>query len=385
MEGVLASEFVASRYTVGKVLGHGAFSACYQADDRDEEQAVVLKITSLSAATKAGARARRIMCERECAVLRSLAHPNVVECYGFCAAAAGHYVAVLECLDGASLDDLIRGFGALPEARVREMARGLCGGLRHLHSHGVLHRDVKTDNVIVVGADAEERAVLIDFGLARTLSASDVDNPDLDSVGSIEIDMSAVGNAVFAAPEVRGGARPATVDGALAPCTSRYGVAADAYSLGRVLRAALGDVFGDAPAPLAEACACLYRALVGVTSKKRRIGSLQAAVSRECYRALVGLTRRDPADRLKLKAFACHPWLGGTTPDSSLSLLACSLDLSTTGRTQSSKAPSPKRGSPGRPPPAFRAFSSEGSLANIAEETTPAPSPVLPTRRLAFG
>ncbi|EGB03294.1 hypothetical protein AURANDRAFT_16398, partial [Aureococcus anophagefferens] len=131
-------------YVVGALIGRGAFSCLFVAEDRRRDETVVLKVTDTTEKT------HEIICEREAIILKNLAHPNVVELYARHAKVAGRYdVAALEYLRGPTLDAVGEAIGALREGFVRSVAMDLCGALRYLHAHGVLHRDLKPDNVVL--------------------------------------------------------------------------------------------------------------------------------------------------------------------------------------------------------------------------------------------
>ena len=356
VDAVIASDVVARTYDVGHVIGTGAYSTCFRALDRAKEEDVVLKITNTSG------RARALMCEREASVLRSIAHPNIVELYAWHAKVDRHDVTVLEFLRGPTLDSMIEAIGAVREPFVRSVAMDLCAALRHLHRHGVLHRDIKPDNVLLEGVAARdddsewpERAVLIDFGFARALSPADVDaeislaaaDGEIDhSLSSLTMDLSAVGAGDYAAPEVVTRAKPKNYPEALTACTSKYGMAAEAYSLGRVLRHALCGTLEDPNAnPIGALCGGIYRRYT--KSKKTIVRNMKKACSEVACDAVLGLTKRNPKARLKLKALETGPWLnhgkppvvlpsprGATTPSSPTNLLPCAMDLSTRQRTR---------------------------------------------------
>ena len=399
MEAALAADVVKDAYVVGAAIGRGAFSCLFVAEDRRRDETVVLKVTDTREKT------HEIICEREAIILTNLAHPNVVELYARHAKVAGRYdVAALEYLRGPTLDAVGEAIGALREGFVRSVAMDLCGALRYLHAHGVLHRDLKPDNVVLVGLDATrpsdgenpERAVLIDFGLARTLSPADVDLDSSrhaldDSLSKFTMDLSAVGCRDYAAPEVtrgyRGGRK--AFEEALAPCTSKYGVAADVYSFGRVLRHAFcGTLESEAP-PLAALCGVLSRAMT--KSRRRVIWSLRKAASESARDAVNGLTRRDAAARMKLSEFEAHPWLNaGRAPvllaspkARAAELLDCAMDLSARRRSANRAAAEMKR-SPSstlKKSPSFAP--TEAAIAeDDREDATPEPSPAAESRTL---
>lgn len=316
IEEALGCDFVRERFVVGANAGSGAFSACFFAEDRVAARDVVLKVTNIAKKEHA------TMCLREAAVLKSISHPAIVGLYGEHIMEAYHIV-VMEALHGPELHDLIKARGALKETYVRVVARDVASGLSHLHRRGVLHRDVKPDNVICVGSSktADDhlptRCVLIDFGLARTLSPADIDaagfnQEELDkSLSRLAIDMSAVGNRHYSAPEIKNCALK-TYPEALAPCTSSYGIAADAYALGKTLSHALTGRI-DPLTGVELLCGFICRG--GRKAKRRTYADLRC-VSEECAAAVRGLLKARPEQRTKLRQFLVSPWVASAdAPD----------------------------------------------------------------------
>ena len=343
IEQALGCDFVRERFVVGAGAGTGAFSSCFFAEDRLAERDVVLKFTDVRK------REHATMCLRETAVLKSISHPAIVGLYDEHTIPLGtHHLAVMEALHGPELNDLIESIGALKESYVRVVARDVASGLGYLHRRGVLHRDVKPDNVICVGSSrtADDRpptrCVLIDFGLARTLSPADIDAAGLNSeeldksLSRLAIDMSAVGNRLYSAPETKRAA-PKAYPEALAPCTSNYGVAADAYALGKTLAHALTGRVGEPLTGVEQLCGFLCSR---GKPKRKTYANLRDCVSEDCADAVRGLLRGKPEERTKLKQFLVSSWVRPTTYDDTMSsassfhLLECALDLSARRRSK---------------------------------------------------
>mmetsp|Transcript_12269 Transcript_12269/g.32333 ORF Transcript_12269/g.32333 Transcript_12269/m.32333 type:complete len:533 (+) Transcript_12269:255-1853(+) len=343
IEQALGCDFVRERFVVGAGAGTGAFSSCFFAEDRLAERDVVLKFTDVRK------REHATMCLRETAVLKSISHPAIVGLYDEHTIPLGtHHLAVMEALHGPELNDLIESIGALKESYVRVVARDVASGLGYLHRRGVLHRDVKPDNVICVGSSrtADDRpptrCVLIDFGLARTLSPADIDAAGLNSeeldksLSRLAIDMSAVGNRLYSAPETKRAA-PKAYPEALAPCTSNYGVAADAYALGKTLAHALTGRVGEPLTGVEQLCGFLCSR---GKPKRKTYANLRDCVSEDCADAVRGLLKAKPEERTKLKQFLVSSWVRPTTYDDTMSsassfhLLECALDLSARRRSK---------------------------------------------------
>jgi serine/threonine protein kinase len=201
------------RYVLERVLGRGGMAAVWLARDERLERRVAVKILSDSFA---GDEEYLRRFQREARVAASLSHPNLVQIYDF-DASGPRPCLVMEYVAGGDLGErLRRGQRPSPEG----LARDLLAALRQIHAAGVLHRDVKPQNVLI-GRDG--RARLTDFGIARPRDAT-----SLTQTGQV------LGTASYMAPEVLEGEEP----------TER----SDLYSLGVVLDEVCGQTGPGGPA-----------------------------------------------------------------------------------------------------------------------------------------
>jgi serine/threonine-protein kinase len=179
---VAVGEVLAGRYEVRGVLGAGGMGAVYRALDRELEEEIALKVLrpELAATPDALKRFRR-----EVKLARRVTHPNVARTYDL-SEHAGMRFLTMELIAGEPLSRVVRKDYPLADAlRVAvEVARGLAAA----HAAGVVHRDLKPDNVMLAG----ERVVLTDFGIARGSESGD---PLATSAGSV------VGTPAYMAPE----------------------------------------------------------------------------------------------------------------------------------------------------------------------------------------
>ena len=167
---------VAGQFRIERLLGIGAMARVYRAEQLGLARPVALKILHRSLLDDAGARARM---RREATIGARLRHPNLAEVLMLGgldaelpagpAAAEREPFIVLEYLDGMSLSSALLGAGgALGLVRSVHIALQICDALGEAHALGIVHRDVKPDNVMLVkrGADTDFVKVL-DFGMAR--------------------------------------------------------------------------------------------------------------------------------------------------------------------------------------------------------------------------
>ena len=151
-------EVVAERFVVERLAGRGGMGAVYRAFDRRTEGPVALKVMAHS-------RGDDERFAREARVLADLSHPAIVRYVSHGTTATGAPFLAMEWLDGEELAARLARAG-LSVAESLAVARRVAEGLATAHALGVVHRDVKPSNVLLVGADPA-RAKLLDFGIVR--------------------------------------------------------------------------------------------------------------------------------------------------------------------------------------------------------------------------
>ena len=218
-------------------IASGAFGDVYRAWDPQLDREVALKL--LRRASDADAHADEVV--EEGRLLARLRHPHIVSIYG-AARVAGQVGLWMEFLRGQTLAQAVGLAGALPARRVAEIGAALCDALTAVHDAGLVHRDVKAQNVML--AD-DGRVVLMDFGAGRELR-------------HIGLDMA--GTPLYLAPEVARGA-PATPQ-------------SDIFSLGVLMRYAATGAYSRDVEPGTHD-----------TTLRRLLGPIETA------------TARDPRDR----------------------------------------------------------------------------------------
>ena len=221
---------VLNRFEVRERLGSGGFGTVYRARDQRLEREVAVKVIDLE-----GQSIDRVL--REAQAVGRLNHRSVVTLYELGDDGRRAYL-VSELVEGSTLAEMQRQ-GALSDRDVGNAAIDVCEALEHAHSRGVVHRDIKPQNVQL--SAAEGRAKLMDFGIARVL-----DEAGITATGDI------VGTLAYMAPEQAEG--------------ETAGPPADVYSLAltfyeawsgenpnaRVTPAATARAIGEPVAPLDE-------------------------------------------------------------------------------------------------------------------------------------
>ena len=156
-----AGSIFAGRYEVKEVLGAGGMGVVYRAFDRELGELVAIK--TLRPDTVAGDPVALERFKQEIRLARKIAHRNVVRTYDL-GEVDGQYYLTMEYVEGTSLKALIESRGRLPAPVTLTIGKQLCRALEVAHEQGVIHRDIKPQN-IVVGPGGFLK--VMDFGIAR--------------------------------------------------------------------------------------------------------------------------------------------------------------------------------------------------------------------------
>jgi len=228
---------LAGRYRLLREIARGGMAIVWEAHDALLDRRVAVKLLHAQYANEPEFLERF---RREARAAASLNHPNVVSIYDVGEdVQAGTPFIVMELVEGESLKDRIRRAAPMPDAEIRQIGAALAATLDYGHRRGIIHRDVKPQNVLL-GEDGRPR--LTDFGIAQALASS-----QLTRTGAV------MGSVHYLAPElVRG--KPASAS------SDVYGLGAVLYEMatGRVpfsgetdLAIALAHVEEPPPAPRA--------------------------------------------------------------------------------------------------------------------------------------
>jgi serine/threonine-protein kinase len=247
------------RFRIDSLLGSGGFAWVYRGYDPELEIPVAVKVLKPQFAGEEGFESRF---RREASTAAKLRHPNIVRILGVGREESAVYFAM--DLLPTGLDDRLLTMGTLPEPLLMRLGLDVAAALAFAHREGVIHRDIKTDNILF---DAHGNAVVADFGIARAVSGY-VEETRTNMV---------VGTPQYFSPEQ---ARGQTLDGR-----------ADLYSLGVTLfKAATGvlpfqgeDWYDVARQHVEEA--------------PPRPGSFNPALSRDVERVILRLLEKNPDDR----------------------------------------------------------------------------------------
>jgi serine/threonine-protein kinase len=151
------------RYELQAQQGSGGMSVIYKALDRELQRIVAVKILRPSL-TQDPSFLEKF--RNEARSVANLSHPNIVTVHDVGSDGSAHYI-VMEFVEGQDLKKIIKARGALPVDRVVDLAIQICGGIGYAHRSGLVHADVKPQNILVTSQDIVK---VTDFGIAQALS-----------------------------------------------------------------------------------------------------------------------------------------------------------------------------------------------------------------------
>jgi len=250
-----------AQYHVVRLLGRGGMGSVYLARDLTLDREVAIKVVK----TESYEPELHDRLRREARTAAKLSHPNIVPLHAF-GEVEGMPYFVMGYVRGESLATRLRRDGKLPEEEARRILADLAEALDHAHRQGVVHRDVKPDNVLL--DDESGRALLTDFGVAKALGRSET----LTAAGSV------VGTPHYMSPEQAAGR--ADIDGR-----------SDLYSLGVMAYAMLT---GRLPFEGKTAADVLAKHL---TQEPPRLRALAPTLSDSTLQAVERCLAKDPARR----------------------------------------------------------------------------------------
>jgi len=258
--GTMRQSVLGDRYTLVEPLGHGGMAEVYLARDNSLGRDVAIKVLRERYADD-GEFVERF--RREAVSAAALNHPNVVQVYDRGRAEDGAFYMAMEYVPGGTLKERVKSEGSLAPREAAETAAQVADALAVAHDRGIVHRDVKPQNVLLTG---KGEAKVGDFGIARAASTETLTQTN-----------ALLGTLAYMSPEqVRG---------------ERVGPASDLYSLGVVLYEMLtgGPPFrGDDPIAVA---------MRRLDEEPPRPREANPAVPEELDALAVRLLAKEPGDR----------------------------------------------------------------------------------------
>ena len=181
------------RFEVVSLLGQGGMGAVYKARDKKLQKTFAVKVLN-SQLVEDRAAVKRF--EQEARAASSLTHPNLAAVYDFGMGESGAPYLVMDYLDGDNLGDVLKREGYLDVPRSLDIFLQVCEAVAHAHKKGVIHRDIKPNNIILTqGTAGGDFVKLVDFGIAKVLPGRDKQAENLTQTGEI------FGSPLYMSPE----------------------------------------------------------------------------------------------------------------------------------------------------------------------------------------
>ena len=263
MPEVLAKlrDALAERYTIERELGRGGMATVYLARDLQHGRPVALKVLHPDLAASLGAE----RFQREIRLVANLQHPHILGVYDS-GDVDGNLWFTMPFVDGESLRDRISREKQLPVNEAARICREAALALDYAHRQGVVHRDIKPDNILLI----DGQAMVADFGIARSVGSGEA----LTQTGM------SIGTPGYMSPEQASG-------------ESNVDARSDVYALGCMLYEMLA---GEPPFSGPNAQAVIVRVM---TETPRPITSVRSSVSPALANAVARALSKSPADRQK--------------------------------------------------------------------------------------
>jgi len=203
---------LSQEFTLGPLLGEGGFAAVFRAHDNVLKRDVAVKVLDVELAPSPTVAARFL---REAQTVARLEHPHIVPIYKVGRQQEIFYI-IMRCIDGPSLRQLLETQRRLSVGDAARIARQVADALAYAHTHEIVHRDIKPDNILL---DKSGHVLVTDFGIAK--AAQDAHDAAKPSSKSLTSEGVIVGTPEYMSPEQASGD----------PLDGR----SDIYSLGVVL------------------------------------------------------------------------------------------------------------------------------------------------------
>jgi serine/threonine-protein kinase len=189
----LVGQMLTDRYRIDERISEGGMGTVYRATHVLMDKRVAIKVLhpSLAADDKIVARF-----SREARAASRISHPHALNVTDFGESESGVVFLVMEFLDGRTLKEVIHSDGPMPLSRAVEIIKQVSGALDAAHAEGVVHRDLKSDNIMLVeGANGSDWAKVLDFGIAKIKETAGHTDPGLTAPNLI------IGTPQYMSPE----------------------------------------------------------------------------------------------------------------------------------------------------------------------------------------
>ncbi len=188
----LLGQTLAGKYRVEQLIKRGGMGAVYRGKHVLMDKTVAIKVLRPALAVDDAVVARF---SREAKAASRISHPHAVSVTDFGEAENGVVFLVMEYLDGRTLKEIIRSEGPMPLGRAVEIIRQVTGALDAAHAQGVVHRDLKSDNIMLSQTNGGDWAKVLDFGIAKIQQPASAKDADLTAPNLV------IGTPQYMSPE----------------------------------------------------------------------------------------------------------------------------------------------------------------------------------------
>jgi serine/threonine-protein kinase len=188
----LVGQTLAGKYLIEQLIKRGGMGAVYRGKHVMMDKTVAIKVLRPSLAGDDVVVARF---SREAKAASRISHPHAVSVTDFGEAENGVVFLVMEYLDGQTLKDVIRNEGQMPLDRAVEIVRQVSGALDAAHKQGVVHRDLKSDNIMLSQTNGGDWAKVLDFGIAKIQQPEGARDNDITAANLV------IGTPQYMSPE----------------------------------------------------------------------------------------------------------------------------------------------------------------------------------------
>ena len=259
----LVERALSAHYELDCEIGRGGMGVVYRAKDRRLKRTVAIKVLPPELAFRSEIKTRFL---REAEMAAQLNHPNIVDIYAV-DEAGGIVFFVMAYVTGDNVAKMLHEHGALSIDQTRRILRDVADALAYAHERGVIHRDIKPDNILIDGESG--RPMVTDFGIARAVSEGET---RLTATGI------AIGTPTYMSPEQAAGER--AIDGR-----------SDLYSLGIL---GYQMLTGEPPFVANSTPAILVK---HVSERPTPVEQRRSDVPPDLARVIMQLLEKDPANR----------------------------------------------------------------------------------------
>lgn len=231
----MVGKIIGDKYEVLETIGGGGMGMIYKAKHILMKRIVAIKMMHPQYVSSASNLKRF---QQEAQAASALSHPNILAVFDFGLTPEGAPFLVMDFLEGTNLAEVLDEVGLLPASRATNIFAQACAGLAHAHSKGVIHRDLKPGNIMLVEFDQRKDFVkIVDFGIAKVLPSGDEsESSHLTQTGEV------FGSPLYMSPE---------------QCRGRnLDIRSDIYSLGCVMYRTLT---GSSPFFGQDPMECMYK------------------------------------------------------------------------------------------------------------------------------